>query len=488
MNKILASLAVVVLAGAVIAGGATSAFFSDTETSTGNTFTAGAIDLKVDNDSYYNGNRCTDIDGEGEGTVFEWQGTAAYPIPGTPCSTSWALDDLGDGLLFFDFTDIKPDDEGEDTISLHVQNDAWACLDMTLTSDDDISSTEPELEVDEPEDINTTWDGELADTIQMFWWADDGDNVYEDNEDQITPGVQTITDMFGQDKTYFAPLADPQNNVWGNEGAPLPAGTTVYIAKAWCMGTLSLTPVPAGQGVNPSVASGVACDGTTLNNLTQTDGVTMNIAFRAIQSRNNPNFLCDNGDERTAKLTVIKQIVNDNGGNNVVADYQLFADNSTTIIGITSGVETNVSPGDYTITETGVQGYVASFSGDCDVNGQLSLASGDDKTCIITNNDLPANITLIKNVINDTNDGDFNAGPTQFGLRVDGFLVQNNTSTSTSSNTPHTINETGRVGYAFVGPITGVSNYGKVCPAVLGGSITLDEGEAITCTITNDDN
>ena len=40
---------------AIIAVGATGAFFSDTETSTGNTFAAGAIDLGVDNTSYYNG-------------------------------------------------------------------------------------------------------------------------------------------------------------------------------------------------------------------------------------------------------------------------------------------------------------------------------------------------------------------------------------------------------------------------------------------------
>jgi predicted ribosomally synthesized peptide with SipW-like signal peptide len=39
----------------VLAIGLTGAFFSDTETSTGNTFQAGAIDLKVDNTSYYNG-------------------------------------------------------------------------------------------------------------------------------------------------------------------------------------------------------------------------------------------------------------------------------------------------------------------------------------------------------------------------------------------------------------------------------------------------
>ena len=51
MKKILLSLGMIVFVGGLIIG-ATGAFFSDTETSTGNTFAAGAIDLKIDNTSY----------------------------------------------------------------------------------------------------------------------------------------------------------------------------------------------------------------------------------------------------------------------------------------------------------------------------------------------------------------------------------------------------------------------------------------------------
>ena len=54
-GKILAGLAMIVFVGA-LAVGATGAFFSDTETSTGNIFTAGSIDLKIDHSlSTYNG-------------------------------------------------------------------------------------------------------------------------------------------------------------------------------------------------------------------------------------------------------------------------------------------------------------------------------------------------------------------------------------------------------------------------------------------------
>lgn len=461
MKKILFSLGTMI-AVAVMAVGSTGAFLSDTELSTGNVFAAGTIDLKIDNESYYNGNVST--------------------------STSWQLSDLSNGLLFFNFKDLKPDDEGEDTISLHVDNnDAYLCMDMTLTSNDDISSNEPELNTgDAPEDVNNTWDGELAGLLNMFWWADDGDNVYEIGEQTISGGVVSLENL-ATTTPYSVALADTSNNVWTPEApGALLGGTTKYIAKAWCYGTLVTQGVAQdGIGHLPDASNGplargtgVQCDGKTLGDESQTDGVTVDVAFRALQSRNNPNFFCGGQDPRLAKLTVIKQIINDNGGDNVIADYQLKVV-GTVVTNVTSNVQTQFSAGNYVVTETGVSGYVASFSGDCNAAGQITLNVGDEKTCTITNNDLPANITLIKIVIND------NGGIkelSQFPLLIDGGNVPNSTSVAVTANTPHTISETQQAGYHLVS-ITGSAK----CPAVLGGSATLDEGEAITCTITNSD-
>lgn len=67
MWKILKSSFVILVVAAAVGGG-TYSFFSDTETSVGNTFTAGALDLKVDSESHYNGLVCTP--GEEENT---WQ-------------------------------------------------------------------------------------------------------------------------------------------------------------------------------------------------------------------------------------------------------------------------------------------------------------------------------------------------------------------------------------------------------------------------------
>ncbi|OHA31899.1 MAG: hypothetical protein A2928_02150 [Candidatus Taylorbacteria bacterium RIFCSPLOWO2_01_FULL_45_15b] len=58
MKKILLSLGTIAIVGALVAG-ATGAFFNDTEVSANNVFTAGAIDLKVDQRlASYNGEEC----------------------------------------------------------------------------------------------------------------------------------------------------------------------------------------------------------------------------------------------------------------------------------------------------------------------------------------------------------------------------------------------------------------------------------------------
>ena len=152
MNKqLFMSIAMLAFAGVAIAG-ATGAFFSDTETSTGNTFTAGAIDLTIDSEQHYNGNVCEYND---EDEQYEWTGNADYPEVGTACTGSWELTDLDDdsvtGHKFFNFSDLKPGDHGENTISIHVEtNDAYMCAALVNVGGEDLGATktEPEDEVD----------------------------------------------------------------------------------------------------------------------------------------------------------------------------------------------------------------------------------------------------------------------------------------------------------------------------------------------------
>ena len=270
MKRILIS---VITLGVVtaLALGVTSSFFSDTETSKDNILQAGALDLKIDNESYYNG-----VLNEG---------------------TSWSLDDLTDEL-FFNFTDIKPGDWGEDTISLHAENDYWACMEIETTENDDESCTEPEIQ----DDLNgcndpdgDPDDGELAQRTFFMMWPDDGDNVLETDESPNLVKGPTF-EQFSPKRLFT--LADSLTNFWGTPG-PLSPSKTYYIGKVWCHGNL-LQPIPLAQDglgadsprTPANSTGGVNCDGSLLDNATQTDKVMGNISFSAVQARNNPNFSC----------------------------------------------------------------------------------------------------------------------------------------------------------------------------------------------------
>ena len=105
-----------------------------------------------------------------------------FPVEYSACDGTWVAADLG-AQKFFNFADIKPGDSGEDTISLNVtNNDAWACVDVNVTKNDDVSSTEPELESGDVANTGSLLDGELAQNVYFTAWADDGDNVWEANE------------------------------------------------------------------------------------------------------------------------------------------------------------------------------------------------------------------------------------------------------------------------------------------------------------------
>lgn len=276
MRKLLISALTIGIVAATILYG-TNAFFSDTETSTGNTFQAGAIDLQVDNTSYYNG-------------VFN---------PGT----SWTIRDLT-VEKFFNFLDIKPGDHGEDTISIHVNNNpAYACINFRQTENSDNGFTEPEDLVDGIlNNADGTPLGDLGNQIFFDFWLDDGDNVLEVGETKVPTATfgPTLGDLFG--KTIK--LVDSIGGVLGSQ--PLDPNKTYYLAKFWCYGSPSAFNIRPQDnlgytGTNgPDVRPNFKCDGQTVTqgpktmfgNIGQTDKFVGDISFYAVQARNNPNFVC----------------------------------------------------------------------------------------------------------------------------------------------------------------------------------------------------
>lgn len=245
MKKILLSLITVGVVSAV-AIGASRAFFTDTEKSVGNTFTAGAIDLQIDSKASYNG----------------------APVTGS----TWQLKDLNPTSdKFFSFADVKPGDWGENTISMHViNNDAWACLKIDNMQNLENTITEPEAALN---DTDAT--GELAQYIYFTAWDDkNGNNIWETGESLLFANkMGPASDVFNG-RTYA--IAD------STTGNPILGGTTKNIGLQWCFGTMD---------VNETTHT-IACDGSATNNITQTDSLTADVTFDVVQAKNNPTYRC----------------------------------------------------------------------------------------------------------------------------------------------------------------------------------------------------
>src|SRR3989344_3740837 len=181
-KKILLSLATIGGVAALALAG-TGAFFNDTETSVGNVLQAGALDLKIDNTCYYNGDAC--ILDTASGLSF-WDGVpdnSQTPAQSTYiCSCTWGPKDLAAGDLFFNLRDLKPGDWEEDTISIDVDNPSWLCADINVQSHVDNTCTEPENAAVGGESgacIAPNGPGDLAQELYFVFWEDDGDNVWE---------------------------------------------------------------------------------------------------------------------------------------------------------------------------------------------------------------------------------------------------------------------------------------------------------------------
>jgi hypothetical protein len=281
--------------------------YSYRSNSTGFTFATGDFNLRIDSESTWNG-------------VLQ------------PNST-WALKNLVPGVdKFFYLDDVKPGDEGEATISFHVNKNAWICLDFENLTQSENNVNEPEGHVDATDGAS---DGELAENTEFFAWHDDGDNVFEQGEKPIfgTSTPQAAEDLF--DNVTYA-LADAA------AGQPYPANVTKYIGVLWCFGDLTVN-VPAGT---------VLCDGSQEGNVAQTDSFSVDIGFRAVPSKDNKNFTC-------------KKAGNDcrwDGCNSGSCSVTVTIDNNGTIInnttsnsntgGNTAGSGGTVTTGDATSTAT----------------------------------------------------------------------------------------------------------------------------------------
>lgn len=194
-----------------------------------------------------------------------------------------------------------------------------------------------------------------------------------------------------------------------------------------------------------------------------------------------------------AEITLVKTVINDEGGTATVADFALTAVGPSTING-TSGqaavTKAVVEPGTYAVSETTLPGYSAGdwvCTGATTASGnEIELVGGDHATCTISNDDQKgATLTLVKNL---TNDAGGTAVIEDFILGFSGGSLSDSGVTGdpaiTSVSVPadlYLLTESALPGYA----LDGVNCDGNDSDGSDG--VEVFSGEDVTCVFNNND-
>lgn len=237
MKKILISLGIIGIVSVVAVSG-TVAYFSDTESSVGNTFSAGEIDLKID------------LQCDTGGCGFPEKDLAYDP--------------------FFYRCDIKPGDKHEATVSFHVyNNNAWGRVKLDQVKNWEYGCTEPEAVVDST--CQTPGDnyGELPDNLKFTIWLDQG----------IVPG-------WNCPKNQPRCTADPKegNNIL--DGNEIPLITDIPASQLMSGWYVFPEEIQASSTYYVGIEWRVPAE---VGNIIQTDSIQGNIIMQVVQSRNNPD-------------------------------------------------------------------------------------------------------------------------------------------------------------------------------------------------------
>ncbi|WP_274426913.1 DUF6923 family protein, partial [Chelativorans sp. YIM 93263] len=326
---------------------------------------------------------------------------------------------------------------------------------------------------------------------------------------QITKDDGSTTYVPGTDVEYTIVLSN--NGPFGVQNAlvndPLPAGITAADVTWTCdtpvngatcgaaNGTGAITDVPVslpdGGSVTFTLTMSVPDDftGDLVNTATVDNPAD-------VPDPDTTNNTATDTDVSVPRLTLEKQVTNDDGGTADTADFTLTADGPVTISGVSGSADVTdaaVSAGTYTLSETNQPGYTASdyscvVDGGSPVTGnEITLANGQVAVCTITNDDALPTLTLAKTVVNDdvgtatTDDFTLEAsGPTSFsGVSGDSSVTNVPVEVGT-----YTLSETTLPDY------TG-SDYSCVVNGgapVSGNIIDIAVGDDAVCTVTNDDN
>jgi predicted ribosomally synthesized peptide with SipW-like signal peptide len=241
-RRVLGGIGAIGLASAG-AGLGTSAYFSDREEFANNTLTAGSLDLRVVYETSY----------DSGGTVENAADSASGTQDGDPAS------------VFYDLQDVKPGDSGHVKFCFEIVDNPsymWACGDISQAEN---GYTEPEAAVD-----NTPELGELAENIDArLAYCEEVDGEIVEGE-EIASG--TMVDMFAALASGVPFDGDGIAGLMPGEQAPYDEEAIVEEGVDYITGpcVCLFWEIP-----------------TSVGNIIQSDSMTMDFEFHAVQSRHN---------------------------------------------------------------------------------------------------------------------------------------------------------------------------------------------------------
>ncbi len=185
--------------------------------------------------------------------------------------------------------------------------------------------------------------------------------------------------------------------------------------------------------------------------------------------------------ESVPRLIVTKTVQNDGFGTKTVADFPLYVGTTP----VTSGAWNDFSAGTYTVFEAGHPGYSATFYGDCDADGTVTLLPGDVKSCRIVNDDRFGKVIVKKETTPDQDETAFDFvlkevsdGESRNDEDAENFSLSDGQShEAVLLPGKYSVSETVPEGWELTSAVcTGEESI---------SDIDLSDGETVTCTFTN---
>ncbi len=266
-------------------------------------------------------------------------------------------------------------------------------------------------------------------------------------------------------------IAELDTSDWSTSGSAITAPHNFAFDSSHDVVSINSTGL---GGMTPANGAGTAFDGTTSNPDGDTDGGGTVLLAAAtpvtagahslylsifdqsdsvldsavfldnlrVGSVPNPTADCTPGATEPARLTLTKTVDNSAGGTASKTDWTLSATGPTTISGSTGSAEVtdvSVSPGTYTLDESGPTGYSPSAwicTGGTLTGSSLDLAAGDTASCSITNTAQAPGTAELSASMTDSPDPVSPSAPVRYTIDVSNVGGDPATATTLSGHLP----------------------------------------------------